>query len=463
MQWKKWTKFLQRERMKRKLIIAGTIITANPEDEILINHAVEIENGLIKKIAPAAEFENFNGEILSYPGLVLAPGFVQTHIHLCQTLFRGYADDMELLDWLTKKIFPFENSHTKNSLRASVRLGLNDLIAGGTTTLMDMGTLRNQEVIFEELISSGIRAVAGNCMMDRNDLYPVFKETTDWNLKSTYERAKEFHNAGGGRIKFGFAPRFVLSCSEKLLKETKVMMKDFDGSLFHTHSSENKNEIEAVKKNTGKENIEYFDSIDILDSHTVLAHCIHLNNNEVNLLKKNSARVSHCPSSNLKLGSGIADIPRYLDEGIQVSLGADGAPCNNSLSIFNEMRLAALIQKPVHGPTSMDAKTVYRLATIEGAKALHLDKEIGSIEIGKKADLILLDLEKSDQPIQIEADDPGGQKIYSSIVYSAGKDSVRTVLVDGEILFDGGESKLYDSAELIKKGRTELHEILKKN
>lgn len=442
--------------MNNKLILANQIVTANQNNSVLRNSAIEIVEGKIERIVSLKDLNlsEYEGDILDYSNFTLIPGFIQTHIHLCQTLFRGLADDLELLDWLQKRIFPFENAHTKNSLRASVRLGLNDLITGGTTTFLDMGTLRHEEVVFEELISSGVRAFAGNCMMDKNNLYPSFSETTDWNLKSTYEWAKVYHNSNGGKIKFGFAPRFVLSCSEKLLKETKEIMKDFDGSLFHTHSSENRTEVETVRKMTGKENVEYFDSIGILDSHTVLAHCIHLTDQEVKTLKKNSTRISHCPSSNLKLGSGIANIPNYIKEGISVSLGADGAPCNNSLSVFNEMRLAALIQKPIHGPTAMDAVTVFRLATIEGAKALHIENEVGSIEVGKKADLVLLNLEKADQPVQLS-----DEQIYSSIVYSSSKENVKAVLIEGELVMDDGRCLKYDEEELIEKGKEEIKKL----
>ncbi|MHB8904910.1 MAG: amidohydrolase family protein, partial [Melioribacteraceae bacterium] len=206
----------------------------------------------------------------------------------------------------------------------------------------------------------------------------------------------------------------------------------------------------------GKENVEYFDSIGILDSHTVLAHCIHLNETELKTLKKNSVRVSHCPSSNLKLGSGIADIPRYIKEKISVSLGADGAPCNNSLSVFSEMRHAALIQKPIHGPTAMDSLTVFRLATIEGAKALHIENQVGSIEVGKNADLVLFDLEKADQPLMLDNDN-----VYSSIVYSASKENVKIVMTDGNIIVNDGRSLIYDEKEIVETGKKELNRILK--
>jgi cytosine/adenosine deaminase-related metal-dependent hydrolase len=441
------------------IIVPKNIVTVDSKERILKNHFVEIENGRIVSIKKNNEnyFAKNKKRVLRFDNLTLIPGFVQTHIHLCQTLFRGLADDLELLDWLQLKIFPYENAHNKNSLLASVRLGINELFLSGTTTLLDMGTLRHQEVIFEELQGSGIRAIAGKCLIDENDLFPELKSDTKSELKEINQLAKSYHNASSGKIKYGFAPRFVLSCSEKLLKESFEMKKDFPGSLYHTHSSENKNEIAEVKRRHKKENIEYFDSIGVIDDHSVLAHCIHVNDKETDLLKKKNVRVSHCPSSNLKLGSGIANIPKYLKKGISVSLGADGAPCNNNLSIFNEMRLAALIQKPIYGSTVMDAKTVFKLATIEGAKALHLHNEIGSIEVGKKADLVLMDLNSNSHSISVSDD-----SIYSNIVYSSSSDSVNSVMVEGEWKVLNKKSLLYDQNELNQTSKDELKKLLRR-
>jgi cytosine/adenosine deaminase-related metal-dependent hydrolase len=443
--------------MSKKLIIPKQIVSADGDDTIYRNHCIEIEAGIIKSIRKIDEDEisKFYGEVLRYPNLTMLPGFVQTHIHTCQTLFRGLADDLELLDWLQKKIFPFENSHTKESLRSSVKLSLFELQTGGTTTIMDMGTMRHQEIIFDEFIKNGMRGFCGKCMIDENDLFPDFKESTSENLKQSYELAKVFHNSANGRIKYGFAPRFVLSCSEELMKETHNMLSEFKGSLFHTHSSENKSEIEAVRKKHGKENIEYFNSIGVLGENTVLAHCIHLNDGEVGTLKNTQTRVTHCPSSNLKLGSGIANIPKYLKEGIQVSLGADGAPCNNNLSVFTEMRLAALVQKPVHGPTATDAKTIFRLATIEGAKALHLDNEIGSIEPGKKADIILINLDSASHSL-LDTE----ESIYSNIVYSSSKEDVKNVMIEGKWVVLGNESILFDEQQIQADAKAELKKLL---
>ena len=441
------------------IIVPKNIVTIDGKDRILKNHFVEIDNGIIIRIAKNDEkyFKKYKGDVYKFENLTLIPGFVQTHIHLCQTLFRGLADDLELLDWLQLRIFPYENAPNKNSLLSSVRLGLNELLLGGTTTLLDMGTLRHQEVVFEELQNSGIRAIAGKCLIDENDLFPKFKSETKTELDEIYGLAKTYHNTSSGKIKYGFAPRFVLSCSEKLLKESFEMKKDFEGSLYHTHSSENKDEIAEVKRRHNKENIEYFNAIGVIDDHSVLAHCIHVNDKETELLKKKNVRVSHCPSSNLKLGSGIANIPKFLKKGISVSLGADGAPCNNNLSVFNEMRLAALIQKPFHGSTVMDAKTVFKLATIEGAKALHLQNEVGSIEVGKKADLVLMNLNSN-----IHSASDSDESIYSDVVYSSSSNSVHSVMVEGEWKVLNKNSLLYDQAELNQKSKEELKNLLKR-
>lgn len=445
--------------MNRKIIIPSLIVTCDSNRNVLTNHFIEIENNKIISIQPFNNnyIDEFKGEVVNCPGLTVIPGFIQTHTHICQTLFRGLADDLPLLDWLQQKIFPFENAHNKNSLKISAQLGINELLKGGTTTILDMGTLNYQEVIFEELINSGMRAFAGKCMMDINDLFPSFKSSAKNEIKETRKLAEEFHNSSNGKIKYGFAPRFVLSCSDELLRDTKEMMGDFKDSIYHTHSSENKEEVAEVRKQRKKENIEYFNSIDVLGDHTVLAHCIHLNDLEINDLKITGTRVAHCPSSNLKLASGIANIPRYLKEGISVSLGADGAPCNNNLSAFREMRFAALIQKPIHGAEAMDAETVFWLATIEGAKALHIDNEVGSIEAGKKADLVFLDLHKPNLPLLIDKNN-----VYSSIVYSASQADVKNVMIDGEWIVRNGESLLFNDSELLSTGNKELKALMER-
>jgi 5-methylthioadenosine/S-adenosylhomocysteine deaminase len=440
------------------LIIPKRIVTVDTANSIIKNQAVEIIAEKISSFVPIGEIQKENyDEVYDVKNLTLIPGFIQTHVHLSQTLFRGLAEDLPLLEWLRLKIFPFENAHNKESLRVTSQLSINELLMGGTTTFLDMGTLRNGDVVFDEMINSGIRGFSGKCLIDRNDLYPGFKSYAEKEISEMMSLAKSYHNSADGRIKYSFSPRFVLSCTEKLLKETKEIMKDFPGSIYHTHSSESMQEIDEVRKRFHKENIEYFNSIGVLDDHTVLAHCVHTSDNERKMLKDRNTRIAHCPSANLKLGSGIAPIPQYLKEGISVTLGADGAPCNNNLSIFNEMRLASLIQKPIHGAEVLDARTIFRMATIEGAKALHIQNEVGSIEVGKKADLVLIDLD-SYSNLYSESD----ESIYSDIVFSSTTENVRSVMVGGRWLIKGRESLVYDQKEIISKGREELAKLMKR-
>ena len=446
------------KKNSKVLLKPKSIVTADAKNRILKNQAVEITDGIITSFIPFDEIQKEKYNDIYYAGnLTLIPGFIQTHVHLSQTLFRGLAEDLPLLDWLRLKIFPFENAHNKDSLRVTTQLSINELLFGGTTTILDMGTLRHGRVVLTEMINSGIRGFSGKCLIDKNDLYPEFRSSAKDEINDMIGLAQNFHNSAEGRIKHSFSPRFVLSCSEELMKETKEIMKDFPGSIYHTHSSESVDEINEVRKRFQKENIEYFNSIGVLDDHTVLAHCVHTSNNERKVLKDKKTRIAHCPSANLKLGSGIAPIPQYLKEGILVSLGSDGASCNNNLNIFNEMRLASLIQKPIHGAEVIDANTIFRMATIEGAKALHLQDEIGSIEVGKKADLVLIDLDSYSNSYAYS-----DETVYSDIVFSSTTKNVKGVMVDGNWLIKDRQSMVYDQQELITKGKEELSELLKR-
>jgi 5-methylthioadenosine/S-adenosylhomocysteine deaminase len=442
----------------RTLIKVGTIVTNDARRTIIHNGGIIINDRIIESVLTPEEVQrlrDFAGEIVDARSLVAIPGFIQTHIHLCQTLFRGLADDLELLDWLRLKIFPLEAAHSDTSMRASALLGIAELVKSGTTTIMDMGSVHHEEEIIRAIEESGMRAFVGKAMMDINEHYGALRESTEDALRSSRSLAERYHGYASGRIRYAFAPRFVLSCSEKLLRSTNEMVQALKGTLFHTHAAENRSEMDAVRHRCKMDNIEYFHHINILHERTNLAHCIWLNPKEIDLLKERNAKVLHCPSSNLKLGSGIANIPLYLQKGITVSLGADGAPCNNNLDMFSEMRLAALMQKPLHGPTAMPALTVFELATIGGAKTLGLEKEIGSIEPGKKADIALLDLQKVWTPLF-------NSDIYSTIVYSCDPRNVDSVMVDGMWLVRQGELTSLDEHKIRLQAQHEVKHLLQR-
>ncbi|MBI5022383.1 MAG: 5'-deoxyadenosine deaminase [Ignavibacteriales bacterium] len=438
------------------IIISGaTIITANQTRDILANTSVVIENNTISGIFPENSNQNNSGsEVIDATGMVLIPGFIQTHLHLCQTLFRGLADDLQLLDWLKLKIFPMEAAHNARSMYSSALVGIAELIRSGTTTILDMGSVNHQEEIIRAVGETGFRAFVGKAMMDVNELYPRLKESTADSLRTTRLLAEQWHNSFNGRIKYAVAPRFVLSCSDTLMQDAYELTSNSSGMLLHTHASENTNETQKVFERCGMANIEFLNKLGILSNKSVLAHCVHLNKNEFDILQNTKANVSHCPSSNLKLGSGIADIPEMLSKNISVSLGADGAPCNNTLNMFQEMRLASLIQKPFHGSTSMAAETIFRMATINGAHALGIANEIGSIEIGKKADLVLLNLNEIFNPL-LPSDN-----LYSSIVYSASPENVDSVMIDGKWVYRKKENIVIDVDKIRFEAKEELHKLI---
>jgi cytosine/adenosine deaminase-related metal-dependent hydrolase len=437
------------------LIQGGTIITGNHSGDILKDTSLLIDNNRIKDIVPEDKStRNTDVEIFKASGLVIIPGFVQTHVHLCQTLFRGLADDLQLIDWLREKIFPMEAAHNELSMYYSAKAGIAELIRSGTTTILDMGSINYEEEIIRAISETGLRAFVGKAMMDVNDIFPGLKEPTKDSLKSTLALAESWHNTYNDRIKYAVAPRFVLSCSDTLMRDAYEMTNDFTGMLFHTHASENLVELETVRRRCKMDNVEFLHHLGLLSERSCLAHCIHLNENEVNILQATKSNISHCPSSNLKLGSGIANIPRLMQKNITISLGADGAPCNNNLDMFKEMRLASLLQKPFHGPAAMDAKTIFDIATINGAKALGLESEIGSIEVGKKADITILNLSHIQNPYSEQSN------IYSSIVFSSSPENVDSVMIDGKWVYRQKEYCTIDERDTISKASEELKKLL---
>jgi 5-methylthioadenosine/S-adenosylhomocysteine deaminase len=447
--------------MRSLLLNAGCIVTMDPARRVITGGAVRIDGQRITAVLTAEELRSlppFDGEVVSAPDATVIPGFVQTHVHLCQTLFRGLADDLPLLDWLKLRIFPLEAAHSPSSVYASARIGLVELIGSGTTTIMDMGTVAHEAEIVRAISEAGIRAFVGKALMDINELYPRLKEPTESALRSAGEEAKAWHGSAEGRILYAVAPRFVLSCTETLLREAGALAAEYPGALFHTHASENRQELDVVRRKCGMENIEFFNHLGILRANTCLAHCIWLQDRELDLLAEHDARVLHCPSSNLKLGSGIANVPSMLRKGITVSLGADGAPCNNMLDMFEEMRLAALIQKPSHGAQVITAQEVFSMATLGGARALGVLHDIGSIERGKKADLVLLNLGKPWNSLRLER----AEDVYSCVVYSGRPANVESVLIDGAWVYRDGQHCRLDPEEITAKARTELVRLLQR-
>lgn len=431
------------------LIKGGTVVTMDQEDSI-VRGDVLIRDGRIAEIA--GHIDAGGSDVIDGAGCAVLPGFVQTHLHLCQTLFRGAADDLSLIDWLRKRVWPMEAAHTAESIRASARLSIAELIKGGTTCALTMETVRHTEEVLRVVEETGFRATVGKCMMDKGDGVPAgLYENTGESIRESVALIAEWHGRAGGRVRCCFAPRFAISCTSELLSEVSALSRKHQ-VMIHTHASENKNECEIVEGETGLRNVAYLDSLGISGAHVVLAHCVQLDDEEMATLARTKTNVAHCPSSNLKLGSGVARITEMLSRGISVSLGADGAACNNRLDMFTEMRTAALLQKVVHGPEALPAKRTLRMATIDGARALGLEREIGSLEAGKRADVIVVDV------TQLHSS-PRHDDVVSALVYSAVAADVRTTIIDGQVLMRDGELLALDENVVIDEANREANAL----
>lgn len=434
--------------MSAVLIRGGTLVTMNEKRETGLRD-LRFNNGRITDIAPELKAKKTD-QIVDASECFVIPGLIQVHVHLVQCLFRGLADDLELLDWLKQKIWPMENAHDQNSIRASAQIGLLEMQLSGTTSILDMGTVRLHEVIFAEAERAGMRYWGGNCLMDlKSTSGPLYRERED-SLAYSRQLIKDWHRKTP-LLQYAVSPRFGISCSDKILKECAKIQAEYD-LVFHTHASENKHEVQLVKKRTGLPNVKFLKKMGVLNSKSVIAHGIHLNNSEITDMVKSEAGLAHCPSSNLKLASGFAKIHTYLKKGMKVGLGADGAPCNNMMDAFTEMRLAALLQKPLFGPTALPAREAFELATLGGARCLGAESEIGSLEPGKRADIAIV---RRDHPSVSTVADP-----YSALVYSCTGRDVRDVWIEGRPVVKNAQHQIFDAVEVAKNANQELRELI---
>jgi cytosine/adenosine deaminase-related metal-dependent hydrolase len=445
--------------MSRLVIAGGTIVTMDAARRIVTGDVV-VEDGRIVEIVQShngndasAQRHDASAQRIDASGCIVLPGLVQAHTHLCQTLCRGSADDLPLLEWLRQRVWPYEAALDEGAMRACARLAAAELLLGGTTAILDMGTVHETDALFDAVAATGLRATIGKAMMDEGDGVPLrMREETKRSLDDSDALCARWHDSAGGRLRYAYAPRFVLSCTEELLRE--VGMRVHRGARLHTHASEQAAEIELVRRKRGADNIVYLESLGLGGPNAALAHCVHATDDERRRLAANGTHVVHCPSSNLKLGSGIAPIPEMLAQGIHVALGADGAPCNNNLDGFVELRLAALLHKPRAGATAMPALTALELATLGGAAALGLEREIGSLEPGKRADLIVVEPRT---PHATPSFDP-----VSTLVYATQSRDVRDVVVDGRVLVRGGaltELTGLDRAEVVATAQAEATRV----
>lgn len=432
------------------LIYGGTVLTMGPKGTIR-DGAVAVEGDRIVDVGRTADlkrryprYERFDAE-----NKVVIPGFVNTHQHAGMSLLRGYADDLPLKRWLEDKIWPMEKRMTSRDVYVGALLTAVESILGGTTTVNSMYYYAEKENEAKAFVEAGLRGVVG---------YPHFSFGKEVRREDSHSFAERWHNKADGRIRVSVDPHAPYTVSPEDLKKLRDITDELNekyGSsaapiMWHMHVAETKDEAEKIREafNVSIKGgvVEYLDSLGVLGQDVLAVHCVSLTEGDVKILKQKDVKVSHNPVANLKLGSGVSPVPKLLKEGITVGLGTDGPCSNNNADMFQVMKVTALIHKGIHkDPTLMPAEQILRMATIEGAKALLWDRQIGSIEVGKKADLAIIDFQKPHlRPLYDER---------SHLVYAAEAADVDTVIINGDVVMENRRivtvdvDKILDMAE----------------
>ena len=410
------------------MLIAGTVVA--DAETVIENGAVVVEADRVVAVGKGAALRETYPDHESRTYDLVAPGLVGGHVHSVQSLGRGIADDKPLLDWLFDAVLPMESAMDAAAMRSAAELGYLECLESGTTTVLDHLSVNHASEAFEAAIETGIRARLGKVLMDRSSPDGL-EEDTETALAESERLVREYHGAADGRVRYAVTPRFAVTCTEACLRGCREIADEYDGVRIHTHASENVDEIETVEADTGMRNVRWLDEVGLTGPDVTLAHCVHTDEREREILAQTGTVVTHCPSSNMKLGSGIAPIHDYLERGITVALGNDGPPCNNTLDPFTEMRQASLLGKvDARDPTRLPAETVLEIATTNGARAAGFDR-LGRIEPGYRADVIGL---TTDRTRATPVHDP-----LSHLVYAAHGDDVVFTMVDGEVRYDDGE------------------------
>jgi 5-methylthioadenosine/S-adenosylhomocysteine deaminase len=442
----------------RCLLEHGTVVTGNEAGDVFQGDVViegtrivEIRRRMPGKRGELRRDAQGVSRVIDARGCAIIAGLVQAHVHLCQVIMRGMADDMPLMDWLKERIWPLEAAHSASSLRASSELGLLEMMKAGTTTILDMGTVRHHDEVMRACVASGIRAFSGKTMMDMGEGVPRgLRETTRESLRESDRLQATWTGSGDGRIGYAYAPRFILATSEKLFRAVAERSAD-SGALLHSHAAEHPGERAFVRSLFGRDDVDVLREWGFAGPRTLLAHGVQLTNAQAKQMAREGTRIVHCPSANLKLGSGIARTATLLDFGVKMALGADGAPCNNNLDPWTELRNAALLAKVRTGITTMHAQRTFYLATKYGADALGLGDQLGTIELGKLADVVVVRMDGAHA-------EPGGD-VYSRLVYACRASDVEHVFVHGKHVVRRGEHQLLDEDHVLSRVRAEATKL----
>lgn len=415
------------------MIYQAAAIVADAKGTLFSPGRMQVDSGersVIRKIGRVDDIPPVKGEeIIDLGDRWILPGFVQAHIHLNQTLFRGMAEKRELLPWLEERIWPLEAAHTQESVYAAARFALQEIISSGCTAVLTMETTRHTDSALKACDEMGIRGRLGTALMD---LHPSDRNHSILrNGKEALKESVELHDYWMSRTKglvgCCIAPRFVLSCSRELLAESKQVAGNHQ-MIWHSHVSENRDECALVEEVTGLSNLAYFNQNGWLDSLTTLAHGIWLSDREKTILAERKSSIVHCPSTNLKMASGVADAYGLHQAGVTIALGSDGAPCNNRLDIWQEMRLAALLASWKHRPGAIEPGVFFQWATMGGAVAMRMQDRTGSLEQGKDADFIAI------HPRGFLGSSDSAEDLYTYLVFQGAAELVSDVWVRGKQL-----------------------------
>ena len=414
----------RRSRTERAdlLILGGTIVTMDATRRVIENGAIAVAGGKILAIGTRAEIRSRYSarQTVDATGDFVTPGLINGHTHIPMTLFRGLADDLDLQEWLTKYIFPAEAKNvTEEFVRVGTRLGLAEMIRGGTTTYCDMYYF--EDAIAEETAKAGVRGVLGETVID----FPVADNKTNAEAMAYVERFVR-NWKGHELIVAAIAPHAPYTVSEAHLKAARAF-SDRTGAPIVTHISETKREVDESVTAKGTSPVNYLERIGFLNERVIAAHMVWPQAGELEILKRRGVGVVHNPQSNMKLASGVSPVPQMMSDGLLVGLGTDGAASNNDLNMWEEMDTAAKLHKVSSGdPKVLSAQQAFELATIRGAQALHLEKEIGSVEVGKRADLLIIERDSLNQIPSFN--------VYSDLVYATKANAVKTVVINGRIV-----------------------------
>lgn len=423
------------------ILIENVKILTMADGEVIKNGNIYIEDRKIKKISKEKIGFSYDKKIDGENFLAM-PGFINAHTHVGMSLFRNYSDDVELMDWLNNKIWPLEDKLTEKDVYWASLLSQSEMIMTGTTTFADMYYYEDQTI--KALEKSKMRAQISRGLTLEDENFSKIKENIDL--------YKKYENSQDGRVNIALGPHAVYTTDRNYLKEISKVSKKYNMPI-HIHLSETKIENDDCIKRFGQSPTEVFEECGIFENKTIAAHGVHLSDRDLEILSKYDVSVVHNPSSNLKLSSGFLDCTRVINKGINLAMGTDSSASNNNLSMLKEISIASLVSK-YKDPKNLRAYDVLKMATINGAKALGIDKKTGSLEEGKLADIILIDLNNPNHTPQ--------NNLISSLSYSTFDTDVSYVIINGELVYDNKKFVNLDIEEIMKNSKLAFDNLRKR-